>query len=86
MVPQTDEARLTEAEVYAVVHAAVKDALLDALGTALLLGFSLAFLWVGTSALLTEPSTAQAGVGIATVALSVVLAAMALDYLPKIRG
>ncbi|WP_293027159.1 hypothetical protein [Natronococcus sp.] len=72
-------------ELYAVVRAAVRDALLDVVGTVALLGFALLFVATGVRGLLEAAGTAGAAVSLVLVALGVVIAVVALDLVPSIR-
>lgn len=86
--PKPDGGTATEAdheELYAVVRAAVKDALLDVVGTVALLGFALLFVATGVRGLLEAAGTTGAVASLALVGLGVVVAAVALDLVPSIR-
>ena len=72
-------------ELYAVVRAAVKDALLDVAGTVALLGLALLFVATGARGLLEAAGTTGAVVGLALVALGFVIAAVGLGLVPSIR-
>lgn len=69
-------------EIYSAVRFGFKDAILDVIGTVLLLGFSLIFVFVGVRGLVIETSTA---VSIAFVIGGFVLAMVALDFVPFFR-
>lgn len=74
------------AALYRVVHAAVKDAILDAIGTVLLVGLATVLVLVGVQAVLASrgvPTTA-AGLGIVVIGLS--LAASTLDLIPSVSS
>lgn len=88
MSTETDGGTLDEVEreeLYAVVRAAVKDAMLDVVGTVALLGFALLFVATGVRGLLEAAGTTGAVVSLALVALGFVIAAVALDLAPSIR-
>ncbi|WP_049929091.1 hypothetical protein [Halopiger goleimassiliensis] len=70
-------------ELYTVVHAAVKDALLDVLATLALLGFALVFLYAGATSLLEGSTGFEYVVGGATVGLGLAFAAAAFDLVPS---
>ncbi|SIR97831.1 hypothetical protein [Natronorubrum thiooxidans] len=73
-------------ELYTTVRTAVKDALLDILGTVSLLGFALLFVAVGAQALFTTSSTTGTVLGGGAIALGFVIAATALELLPSVSG
>lgn len=70
--------------LYRVVHAAVKDALLDVIGTVLLLGVALVLVATGGQLLLWSLSGAAAVAGAVLIVLGCYVAATALDLLPPI--
>ncbi|MDG5817746.1 hypothetical protein [Natronococcus sp. A-GB7] len=72
-------------ELYAVVRAAVRDALLDVAGTVALLGFALLFVATGVRGLLEAAGTTGAVVSLALVVLGFAIAAVSLDLVPSIR-
>lgn len=76
------DVRIDQTELYDVVHAAVRDALLDILGTVLLLGFALLFVAMGVQVLFIASSMGGATVGVGIFLLGFVLAAAALDIRP----
>lgn len=76
---------LDEQELYLVVRKAVKDAMLDVVGTMVLLGFALGAVWIGLAMAIEGSSTAAFGFGVAVVAFGVLLAASALELLPSVR-
>ncbi|GAB7118392.1 hypothetical protein [Natrinema pallidum] len=67
---------------YALVRAAYADAIFDAIGTVLLLGFALLFLALGTRGLLVDAST-ELAVGL--ILGAVVLAGVAFGLVPPVR-
>jgi hypothetical protein len=88
MSTETDGGTLDEVEreeLYAVVRAAVKDALLDVAGTVALLGLALLFVATGARGLLEAAGTTGAVVSLALVGLGFAIAAVALDLVPSIR-
>jgi hypothetical protein len=88
MSTETDGGTLDEVEreeLYAVVRAAVKDALLDVAGTVALLGLALLFVATGARGLLEAAGTTGAVVSLALVGLGFASAAVALDLVPSIR-
>lgn len=74
-----------DAALYAVVRSAVKDALLDVLGTVLLVGIGVVFVVAGVGATIRAPSLASIAVGVWFVALGIYLAATALELIPSVR-
>lgn len=79
---------LTSEEFYELVHAAVTDALLGAVGTMLLVGLGFLLFWIGVAATVrTAGGEAQpfALVGVAIALFGVYVAAAALDYAPSIE-
>lgn len=78
--PGFDEARL-----YTVVRAAVKDALLDVIGTLLLLGVAFVLVVAGVGGLFRASAPAQAVVGAVVLAIGVYLAAATLELVPPVR-
>lgn len=74
-----------EAALYSVIHAAVKDALLDVIGTLLLVGIAFVLVVAGGQALLTSTSTAAIAIGFTLVVCGLYLAAATLEVIPPIR-
>ncbi|SDQ66987.1 hypothetical protein [Natronobacterium texcoconense] len=72
---------MSQDEQYAVVYAAVTDALYDVLGTIALLGFALLFVYLGARGLV--EGFAEAGV--LFLVFGLVVAAWALDIVPTVR-
>ena len=73
-----------EGALYVVVRKAVKDAILDVIGTLLLLGLSFAGIWAGFLAI--GYSTAMGAVlGVAVIVVSLYMAAVALEVIPPIK-
>ncbi|WP_248903458.1 hypothetical protein [Halocatena marina] len=77
---------INQRELYIVVRTAVKDALMDVLGTVLLLGFALLFVSIGAQRLFDASSTGGSALGGSIVILGFVLAGAALDLIPSIRA
>lgn len=80
------DAGLDEDELYLVVRTAVKDAMLDVIGTLVLLGFALGLVWIGGMLAVDGDSAGFVVAGGAFVALGAVLAALALELIPPIRN
>ncbi|WP_255190869.1 hypothetical protein [Natronobeatus ordinarius] len=76
---------LDEQELYLVVRTAVKDAMLDVVGTLVLLGFALGLVWIGGWMAIDGDSTGFVAAGGAFVVAGALLAAVALELLPPIR-
>ena len=72
-------------ELYEIVHAAVKDAMLDVLGTVALLGFGLVFVAVGGQFLLESSSQVGTALGGLFAGLGFLIGAAALDLVPPFR-
>jgi hypothetical protein len=70
--------------LYRVVRAAVKDALLDVIGTLLLLGVAFVLVAVGGQLLLGAHSGAAAGAGAVLLLFGLYVAATALDLVPPV--
>lgn len=70
--------------LYRVVRAAVKDALLDVIGTLLLLGVALVLVVTGGQLLVGATSGVMVGVGAVVVLFGLSVAATALDLLPPV--
>jgi len=70
--------------LYRVVRAAVKDALLDVIGTLLLLGVALVLVLTGGQLLVSAISGVMVGVGAVLVLLGLYVAATALDLIPAV--
>lgn len=76
---------INQRELYIVVRTAVKDALMDVLGTVFLLGFALLFVSIGAQRIFDASSTTGSALGGSIVILGFVLAGAALDLIPSIR-
>lgn len=72
-------------ELYAVVRTAVRDALLDVLGTVALLAFALLFVYAGARLLVAAPAAGGLAVGIGCIVVGVGIAASALGLGPSVR-
>ena len=77
---------LEQAELYTVVRSAVRDALMDILGTVALLGFALLFVAVGGQAAISGSTTTTIALGAGAVVVGFAIAAAALDLVPPFRG
>mgnify|MGYP000427527662 CR=1 FL=1 len=78
--PGFDEARL-----YNVVRAAMKDALLDVIGTLLLVGLSFVLVAMGGQILLQADAVTSGAVGGVLVLVGLYIAAATLELIPPIR-
>ena len=74
-----------EEELYLVVRRAVTDALLDVIGTLVLLGFALGLVWVGGRLALEGGSTGFVAAGGAAIVVGTLLAALTLELIPPVR-
>ena len=74
-----------EAALYIVVRDAVKDALLDVIGTVLLVGIAFVLVIAGTQAVVSSVSVGTVAVGIGVTAVGIYLAAATLEVIPPIR-
>lgn len=88
MVPDTenDSAQSTkpsQEEHYTVDQLAVRDGILDAIGTISLLGFSLLFLFIGVRGLFIGSSTVFSSLFVVAACL---MAAAAFNLIPPFRG
>jgi hypothetical protein len=95
MVPDSPQPRETdggdpsgpgfdEAALYTVVRDAVKDALLDVIGTVLLLGIAFVLVVAGAQAVFSSLSLEAAALGIGVTAAGVYLAATTLEVVPPL--
>ena len=78
--PGFDEARL-----YNVVRAAMKDAMLDVIGTLLLVGLSFALVAMGGQVLLQADAVTSGAVGGVLVLVGLYIAAATLELIPPVR-
>jgi hypothetical protein len=69
-------------ELYSVVRRAVRDAMLDVVGTVFLLGIALLFVAIGGQIVLGAASNTARGIGATVVVLGLVLGFAAVDYVP----
>jgi len=74
-----------EAALYTVVRDAVKDALLDVIGTVLLVGIAFVLVIAGIQAVFSSMSFGTVAVGIGVTAVGIYLAAATLEIIPPIR-
>jgi hypothetical protein len=74
-----------EAALYTVIRDAVKDALLDVIGTVLLLGIAFILVIAGIQAVFSSISLKTVAIGIGVIAVGVYLAAATLEIIPPIR-
>lgn len=73
-----------EEALYLVVRKAVKDALIDVIGTVACLGFALLFVWAGAQIVLSQGvSGAALGTGVPLILLGFYGAAVALEVVPE---
>ncbi len=83
--PPGHEAGFDQHAMYEVVRAAVKDAMLDVIGTVLLVGIAMVLLWAGGGIILAGGgSPGSVLVGLPVVAVAVYVAGSAVDLIPSI--
>lgn len=75
-----------EAALYRVIHAAVKDALLDVIGTLLLVGIAFVVVVVGGRVLLSSATPLSIVAGVGLVVWGLYLAAATLEIIPPVRA
>ncbi|WP_255148697.1 hypothetical protein [Halorarius halobius] len=75
-----------DAALYSVVRTAVKDALLDVIGTVLLVGIGAVLTIAGGAAVVQASDITGVAVGVWLVALGVYIAATALELVPSVRN
>ncbi|MDX1748647.1 MAG: hypothetical protein R3324_22165 [Halobacteriales archaeon] len=80
MAPEFDEAAL-----YTVVRAAVEDALLDVIGTLLLVGIAFVLVLAGGQAVVASDSIVATLLGVAVAGFGLYLAAATLEIVPPVR-
>lgn len=88
-VPVTDggAANLSDqAELYRIIHAAVKDALLDVIGTLLLVGIAFILVLVGGRVLLSSTTPLAPVIGLLLVLVGLYLAGATLEIIPPVRN
>lgn len=74
-----------DAALYAVVRAAVKDALLDVIGTVLLVGIGVVLVVAGGGAIVRASGLTAVAIGVWLVAIGIYLAATSLELVPPVR-
>lgn len=74
-----------EVALYNLVRDAVKDALLDVIGTVLLVGIAFVLVIAGAQAVFSALSFGTLAVGVGVTAVGVYLAAATLEIIPPIR-
>lgn len=87
--PKTDGGSSVEtdqADLYTTIRTAVTDALLDVLGTVLLLALAVLFVGVGVQAIVETPSSVNVAFGGVAICLGLAIAAAAFDLLPPFRN
>lgn len=75
-----------EAALYGVIHAAVKDALLDVIGTLLLVGIAFVIVLVGGQLLLASGTPLSIVAGVGLVVWGLYLGAATLEVVPPVRA
>lgn len=75
-----------EVALYRVIHAAVKDALLDVIGTLLLVGVAFVIVVIGAQVLLSSTTTLSIVAGAGLVGGGLYLAAATLEIIPPFRA
>jgi glycerol uptake facilitator-like aquaporin len=85
--PETHSmSELSADEYYRLTYHAVRDALLDVVGTILLTVVAFALVWIGGAAALSQESgIAGTGLGLAIAAIGLYLAATTLDVVPPVQ-
>lgn len=73
-----------EVALYTVVRKAVEDAILDVIGTLLLVGVALVVVWIGAAAIVSGTTPGLLG-GTAAILFGVYLAAATLEVIPPAR-
>jgi len=81
----SDDPGFDEAALFTVIRAAVKDALLDVIGTLLLVGVAFVLLVVGAGAATEANSLVELAASLAVAGFGLYLAATALEILPPAR-
>lgn len=71
--------------LYRVVRAAVTDAMLDVVGTLLLVGLGFVLVAIGGNALINAASVAGGAVGVGIVAVGLYVVAATLEVIPPVR-
>lgn len=74
-----------ETALYRVVRAAMKDALLDVIGTLLLVGIAFVLVAMGGQVLLGADAVTSASIGVVLVLVGLYVAAATLEVIPPIR-
>jgi glycerol uptake facilitator-like aquaporin len=73
-------------EYYRLTYHAVRDALLDVVGTLLLVVVALALVWIGGAAVVSPAAgVTEIGLGVSIATLGLYLAATTLDIIPPVR-
>jgi glycerol uptake facilitator-like aquaporin len=81
-----DLSQVSAEEYYRLTYHAVRDALLDVIGTVLLTVVAFALVWIGGAAAMSPAAgLAEIGVGLAIAALGLYLAATTLDVIPPVQ-
>ncbi len=76
---------LDEVTLYTVVREAVKDALLDVIGTLLLVGIAFVLVAAGGQAVVSSGSVAETGLGLLVALFGLYLAATSLEVVAPVR-
>jgi hypothetical protein len=74
-----------EAALYTVVREAVKDALLDVIGTLLLVGIAFVLVAAGGQAVVSSGSVVETGLGLLVALFGIYLAATSLEVIAPVR-
>jgi hypothetical protein len=80
-----ESAGFDETALYTVVRAAVKDALLDVIGTLLLVGIAFVLVAAGGQAVVASGSVGTAALGLLVAGFGLYLAAATLEIVPPVR-
>jgi hypothetical protein len=76
---------IDEGVLYGVIRKAVKDALLDVIGTLLLVGLAVVLIWIGGASLLSSVSLLGGAFGAIIAIVGLYIAAATLEIIPPIR-
>lgn len=83
--PHRPDPGFDEDRLYAVVHRAVEDAVLGAIGTVIFVVIAVALVWVGIAVIAANPTPLGVVFGGVAIVAGCYLAATSLDIIPPIR-
>lgn len=87
-LPETDGGManlIDQGELYSIIHAAVKDALLDVIGTLLLVAIAFILVLAGGQVVLSSSTPLAPVIGISMVVIGLYLAGATLEIIPPVR-